>query len=120
MSLEVIILAAGKGTRMYSDLPKVLHPLAGKPMLVHAIEQAQTLKPAQTYIIVGHEAQKVASVVEPMGAQCVTQNQQLGTGHAVAQAMPMVDNLAVVLVVWRRAPCAWGLNATARRQSHAR
>ena len=109
MSLEVIILAAGKGTRMYSDLPKVLHPLAGKPMLVHAIEQAQTLKPSQTHIIVGHEAQKVASVVEPMGAQCVTQNQQLGTGHAVAQAMPMVDNLAVVLVLYGDVPLVPGV-----------
>ena len=109
MSLEVIILAAGKGTRMYSDLPKVLHPLAGKPMLVHAIEQAQTLKPSQTHIIVGHEAQKVASVVEPMGAQCVTQNQQLGTGHAVAQAMPMVDNLAVILVLYGDVPLVPGV-----------
>ena len=88
MLLEVIILAAGKGTRMRSDLPKVLHPLAGKPMLVHVIEQAQTLQPSRTHVIVGHGADQVAAVVQPMGAECVTQTQQLGTGHAVAQAMP--------------------------------
>ena len=59
MSLEVIILAAGKGSRMRSDLPKVLHELAGKPMLVHAIEQAQRLQPTRTHIIVGHGAHLV-------------------------------------------------------------
>lgn len=104
MSLEVIILAAGKGTRMRSDMPKVLHPLAGKPMLVHAVEQAQKLVPTQTHIIVGHGAQQVEAQVTPLGAQCVTQEQQLGTGHAVAQAMPMVDNDATVLVLYGDVP----------------
>lgn len=104
MSLEVIILAAGKGTRMRSDLPKVLHQLAGKPMLVHAIEQAQKLDPTHAYIIVGHGADKVEAVVQPLGAECVTQDQQLGTGHAVAQAMPKVDNDATVLVLYGDVP----------------
>mgnify|MGYP003385115292 CR=1 FL=1 len=104
MSLEVIILAAGKGTRMRSDMPKVLHPLAGKPMLVHAVEQAQKLVPTQTHIIVGHGAHQVEAQVTPLGAQCVTQEQQLGTGHAVAQAMPMVDNDATVLVLYGDVP----------------
>ena len=104
MSLEVIILAAGKGSRMRSDLPKVLHELAGKPMLVHAIEQAQRLQPTRTHIIVGHGAHLVESVVRPLGAECVTQDQQLGTGHAVAQAMPKVDNNAIVLVLYGDVP----------------
>ena len=104
MLLEVIILAAGKGTRMRSDLPKVLHPLAGKPMLVHVIEQAQTLQPSRTHVIVGHGADQVAAVVQPMGAECVTQTQQLGTGHAVAQAMPGVDDNAIVLVLYGDVP----------------
>ncbi len=104
MSLEVIILAAGKGTRMRSDLPKVLHSLAGKPMLVHAVEQAQTLQPTHTHIIVGHGADEVEKVVKPLGAECVAQEQQLGTGHAVAQAMPKVDDDAVVLVLYGDVP----------------
>jgi len=104
MSLEVIILAAGKGTRMRSDMPKVLHPLAGKPMLVHAVEQAQKLAPTHTHIIVGHGAEQVEAQVKPLGAECVPQKQQLGTGHAVAQAMPMVDNDATVLVLYGDVP----------------
>lgn len=104
MLLEVIILAAGKGTRMRSDMPKVLHPLAGKPMLVHAVEQAQKLKPTHTHIIVGHRAEQVEAQVTPLGAQCVPQKQQLGTGHAVAQAMPQVDNDATVLVLYGDVP----------------
>ena len=63
MSLEVIILAAGQGTRMRSEKPKVLHLLAGKPMLVHTIEQAQRLQPGLTYIVVGHQAHQVEAVV---------------------------------------------------------
>jgi bifunctional UDP-N-acetylglucosamine pyrophosphorylase/glucosamine-1-phosphate N-acetyltransferase len=104
MLLEVIILAAGKGTRMRSELPKVLHPLAGKPMLVHVVEQALRLKPSRTQIIVGHGADQVAAVVQPLGAECVTQAQQLGTGHAVAQAMPGVDDNAIVLVLYGDVP----------------
>ena len=68
MSLEVIILAAGKGSRMRSDLPKVLHDLAGKPMLVHAIEQAQRLQPTLTPIIGGLGAHIGETVVRPLGA----------------------------------------------------
>ena len=104
MSLEIVILAAGKGTRMRSDMPKVLHPLAGKPMLVHAVEQAQKLNPTRTHIIVGHRADQVEAAVRPLGAQCVPQEQQLGTGHAVAQAMPHVDKDATVLVLYGDVP----------------
>ena len=100
MSLEVIILAAGQGTRMRSEKPKVLHPLAGKPMLVHTIEQAQRLQPGQTHIVVGHQAHQVEAVVASLGVKCVLQAEQLGTGHAVAQAMPAVDSDAIVLVLY--------------------
>ena len=104
MSLEVIILAAGQGTRMRSEKPKVLHPLAGKPMLVHTIEQAQRLQPSQTHIVVGHQAHQVEAVVASLGVKCVLQVEQLGTGHAVAQAMPAVDNDAIVLVLYGDVP----------------
>ena len=104
MSLEVIILAAGQGTRMRSEKPKVLHPLAGKPMLVHTIEQAQRLQPSQTHIVVGHQAHQVEAVVASLGVKCVLQAEQLGTGHAVAQAMPAVDNDAIVLVLYGDVP----------------
>ena len=104
MSLEVIILAAGQGTRMRSEKPKVLHPLAGKPMLVHTIEQAQRLQPGQTHIVVGHQAHQVKAVVASLGVKCVLQAQQLGTGHAVAQAMPAINNDAIVLVLYGDVP----------------
>ena len=104
MSLEVIILAAGKGTRMCSDRPKVLHKLAGKPMLVHAINQAQMLQPSFTHVIVGHGADEVEMVVKLLGVRCVAQVEQLGTGHAVAQAMPQVDKNAIVLVLYGDVP----------------
>lgn len=104
MSLEVIILAAGKGTRMRSEQPKVLHLLAGKPMLLHTIEQAQKLAPRRTHIIVGHGAEQVAQLVQPLEVDCVVQTQQLGTGHAVAQAMPRVDDDALVLILYGDVP----------------
>ena len=104
MSLEVIILAAGQGTRMRSEKPKVLHPLAGKPMLVHTIDQAQRLQPGQIHIIVGHQAHQVEAVVASLGVKCVLQAQQLGTGHAVAQAMPAINNDAIVLVLYGDVP----------------
>ena len=104
MSLEVIILAAGQGTRMRSEKPKVLHLLAGKPMLVHTIEQAQRLQPGQIHIIVGHQAHQVEAVVASLGVKCVLQAQQLGTGHAVAQAMPAINNDAIVLVLYGDVP----------------
>ena len=73
-------------------------------MLVHAINQAQMLQPICTHVIVGHGADEVESVVKPLGARCVTQVEQLGTGHAVAQAMPQVNNNAIVLVLYGDVP----------------
>ena len=88
MSNSVIILAAGKGTRMESDLPKVLHPLAGAPMLLHVMKSSATLEPEHLVIIVGYGADAVKAAVHDYDetAQVILQPEQLGTGHAVSQA----------------------------------
>lgn len=88
MSVALIILAAGKGTRMNSDLPKVLHPIAGAPMLVHAMNAGQALELEHTVIVAGHGAEAVtkAAQAHDEGATVVLQTEQLGTGHAVMQA----------------------------------
>lgn len=88
MSVALIILGAGKGTRMNSELPKVVHPIAGAPMLVHAMRAGATLDPAHTVIVAGHGADTVTKVTHAYDdeAKIVLQNEQLGTGHAVLQA----------------------------------
>lgn len=87
--LNVVILAAGKGTRMQSDLPKVLHGIAGKSMLEHVIESARTLQPDTIVVVTGHGAQLVQqSFSDQSDLQFVLQEPQLGTGHAVQQAVP--------------------------------
>ncbi len=88
--LNVIILAAGQGTRMRSDLPKVLHPIAGKPMLAHVIDAAKDLNPDNIIVVVGHGADTVKDRFADKGVQFVYQEHQLGTAHAVKQAMPLV------------------------------
>ena len=84
--LAAIVLAAGKGTRMKSDLHKVLHPLAGRPMLLHLIASVGELAPARTIVVVGAGREQVEAAVAPFGVETVQQAEQLGTGHAVAQA----------------------------------
>ena len=88
MSIALIILAAGKGTRMNSDLPKVLHRIADAPMLVHAMQAGAALDPDHTVIVAGHEAEAVAKAAQEHDetARIVLQEEQLGTAHAVAQA----------------------------------
>jgi bifunctional UDP-N-acetylglucosamine pyrophosphorylase/glucosamine-1-phosphate N-acetyltransferase len=81
-----VILAAGKGTRMKSDLHKVLHPIAGRPMLEHLLAMVDTLDPAHKIVVVGSGREQVEPVVEKRGGQVVVQEPQLGTGHAVQQA----------------------------------
>lgn len=100
--MEVVILAAGKGTRMHSQLPKVLHQIGGAPMLDHVMARAVELEPQQIHVVVGFGADIIQS--QFAGAPChwVLQEEQLGTGHAVQQAMPGIDsaddgNLALVL-----------------------
>ncbi len=84
--LAAIILAAGQGTRMKSNQHKVLHPIAGRPMLLHLIASVAELTPARTMVVVGAGREQVEAVVAPLGVEIVHQADQLGTGHAVAQA----------------------------------
>ena len=102
MNTALIVLAAGKGTRMNSDLPKVLHPVAGVPMLTHVQATGAALSPEHTVIVTGHGGAAVASAARAADASAmiVTQGEQLGTGHAVDQAREALaefDGVAIVL-----------------------
>ncbi|MBL8250829.1 MAG: bifunctional UDP-N-acetylglucosamine diphosphorylase/glucosamine-1-phosphate N-acetyltransferase GlmU [Candidatus Competibacter sp.] len=103
--LSVVILAAGKGKRMASDLPKVLHAIGGRPLLAHVLATARQLEAAARVVVYGHggEAVKKAFAGEP-AVLWVEQAQQLGTGHAVAQALPALDPNGVVLVLYGDVP----------------
>lgn len=90
MSLEVVILAAGQGTRMRSALPKVLHPVAGKPMLAHVVDTARALQPQRIHVVIGHGAEAVRERLAAEDLNFVLQAEQLGTGHALAQALPFI------------------------------
>lgn len=98
MSLDVVILAAGQGTRMRSNLPKVLHQVAGKSMLEHVIDTASSLQPRSIQVVVGHAAEQVRSALAHTGVNFVLQEQQLGTGHAVAQALPYLQAEKVLIL----------------------
>lgn len=104
MSLEIIILAAGQGTRMRSNLPKVLHPLAGKPMLAHVLDTARALGPAAIHVVYGHGGEQVKQAIDDPALNWVEQAEQLGTGHAVEQAMPAVKDGAIVLILYGDVP----------------
>lgn len=104
MDLHVVILAAGKGSRMKSNLPKVLHPVAGKPMLQHVIDSARSLNPEKIHVVIGHGAEQVRDVIDDDAIDWVEQTEQLGTGHAVNQAMPTVPASASVLVLYGDVP----------------
>ncbi len=105
MALEVIILAAGQGTRMKSVLPKVLHPLAGKPLVGHVLDTATALSPAKTHVVVGHGAEQLQGYLDSYSnIHICRQEQQLGTGHAVDQAMPAVSAEATVLILYGDVP----------------
>ena len=102
MQVSLIVLAAGMGTRMNSDIPKVLHPLAGVPMLHHALSAGRALEPSRVVVVTGHEAEAVtkAALAFDEAIQTVVQDPQLGTGHAVAQAAPLLaeaEGEAIVL-----------------------
>jgi len=104
MKLGVVILAAGQGTRMKSSLPKVLHTLAGKPMLQHVIDCARQLDPQQIVVVYGHGGERVReSIVDPT-LIWAEQAEQLGTGHAVEQAMPFLKEVDEVLVLYGDVP----------------
>jgi bifunctional UDP-N-acetylglucosamine pyrophosphorylase/glucosamine-1-phosphate N-acetyltransferase len=97
--LEIIILAAGKGSRMKSELPKVLHPIAGKPMLTRILDTANALNPAKIHVVVGHKKDQIIQSINDDTINWVEQTEQLGTGHAVDQALPSVDGSANVLIL---------------------
>jgi len=99
MSLHVVILAAGQGKRMRSALPKVLHPLAGKPLLAHVIEAARALKPEAIHVVHGHGGEQVKTAFNGARIEWVEQTRQLGTGHALLQALPRIPRAASVLVL---------------------
>lgn len=99
MSLHVVILAAGQGKRMRSALPKVLHRIAGRPLLDHVIAAARALKPERVHVVYGHGGQEVREAFRSAPIQWVEQAQRLGTGHALMQAMPKIPRAASVLVL---------------------
>jgi len=102
--LEILILAAGKGTRMRSDLPKVLHRLAGKPLLGHVVETAHALGAAKTCVVYGFGGETVPQTLADDKLTFVLQAEQLGTGHAVQQAVPHLDDASVTLVLYGDVP----------------
>jgi bifunctional UDP-N-acetylglucosamine pyrophosphorylase/glucosamine-1-phosphate N-acetyltransferase len=104
MSVEVVILAAGQGTRMKSALPKVLHTMAGLPLLEHVVRTALALAPRSIHVVVGHGADQVRQALGDYDLDWVTQEHQLGTGHAVMQALPSVAEESTVLVLYGDVP----------------
>lgn len=99
MDVSVVILAAGQGTRMRSDLPKVLQPLAGRPLLEHVLDAALPLHPRQTLVVYGHGGDLVREQFGDRDIGWVLQAEQLGTGHAVMQAMPQLQSDQTVLML---------------------
>lgn len=104
MPLTIVILAAGQGKRMQSDLPKVLQPLAGRPLLQHVIATAQTLGPAAIHVVYGHGGERVREALAVAPVSWALQAEQRGTGHALAQAMPQIDDGDLVLVLYGDVP----------------
>lgn len=102
--LEILILAAGKGTRMRSDLPKVLHKLAGKPLLGHVVDTSHALGAAQTCVVYGFGGEAVPQAMADDKLTFVLQAEQHGTGHAVKQALPQLSDDSVTLVLYGDVP----------------
>lgn len=103
-ALDVVILAAGKGTRMVSERPKVLHEIAGKPLLQHVLDTAKALEPAQICVIYGYGGETVPQTIADAFLRMVRQEPQLGTGHAVQQALPYLHDDHVTLVLYGDVP----------------
>ncbi|PKH58322.1 MULTISPECIES: bifunctional UDP-N-acetylglucosamine diphosphorylase/glucosamine-1-phosphate N-acetyltransferase GlmU [unclassified Halomonas] len=96
--LDIVILAAGKGTRMRSQIPKVLHPLAGKPMVQHVLDTASGLQPDRTHVVIGHGADQLREVLAEKPVKFAVQAEQKGTGHAVAQALEQLGSGKVLIL----------------------
>ena len=104
-SLSIVILAAGQGTRMKSAMPKVLHRIAGKAMLQHVIETAMSLSPSRVVVVYGHGGEQVPTALKNFAQlSWVKQEPQLGTGHAVLQAMPLVNQTDTTLILYGDVP----------------
>ncbi|MCP4595932.1 bifunctional UDP-N-acetylglucosamine diphosphorylase/glucosamine-1-phosphate N-acetyltransferase GlmU [Neptuniibacter sp.] len=104
MSVDVVILAAGQGSRMKSKLPKVLHQVGGKAMVQHVIDTAAQLGDVNTHVVIGHGADLLRESLQGQRVNFALQSEQKGTGHAVAQAMPEVSEDSVVLVLYGDVP----------------
>ncbi|MDR3490535.1 MAG: bifunctional UDP-N-acetylglucosamine diphosphorylase/glucosamine-1-phosphate N-acetyltransferase GlmU [Gammaproteobacteria bacterium] len=105
MSVSVVILAAGQGKRMHSDLPKILHRLADKPLLEHVVNTASSLQTADAPIVIfGHEGGQVQHALAHLNVHWVPQTELLGTGHAVLQALPLIDKNSRVLILYGDVP----------------
>ncbi|MGB4467216.1 MAG: bifunctional UDP-N-acetylglucosamine diphosphorylase/glucosamine-1-phosphate N-acetyltransferase GlmU [Azovibrio sp.] len=102
--MNVVILAAGQGKRMYSNLPKVLHPLAGKALLRHVVDTARQLQPENLVVVYGHGGEVVRQSIDAAGLAWALQSPQLGTGHALAQALPFIDERLPTLVLYGDVP----------------
>ncbi len=102
--LSIVILAAGQGSRMKSALPKVLHPLAGKPLLQHVLASARQLSPKELMVVYGHGGDQVRSVIDDGSILWTEQKEQKGTGHAVQQAIPEIGDDRCVLILYGDVP----------------
>ncbi len=102
--LHIVILAAGQGTRMKSALPKVVHPIGARPLLGHVVVTAKALDAAKIHVVYGHGGDQVRAAINDSALHWVEQRQQLGTGHAVAQAIDHIDDHAVVLILYGDVP----------------
>ena len=99
MALDIVIMAAGKGTRMKSARPKVLHRLAGRSLLQHVLQAASGLNALRTVVITGHGAEQVEAAFQAPGLVFARQDPQLGTGHAVQQAVPQLHDEGTTLIL---------------------
>lgn len=104
MVTDIVILAAGQGTRMRSEKPKVLHTIAGKPMVQHVLDQAKKIADARVHLVIGHGGEQVREALEGQAVNFVVQSEQLGTGHAVAQALPDLATDSKVLILYGDVP----------------
>ncbi|HBC72032.1 MAG TPA: UDP-N-acetylglucosamine diphosphorylase/glucosamine-1-phosphate N-acetyltransferase [Coxiellaceae bacterium] len=102
--LHIIILAAGKGSRMHSSVPKVLHTLGGKPLLEHVIQTAQNLHPKKIHVVCSDNSTSIRECFNQYDINWVEQTKQLGTGHAVIQALPFIEQASQVLILYGDVP----------------
>ena len=102
--MNIVVLAAGQGKRMRSELPKVLHPLAGRALLAHVLACARELEPRRLVVAIGHGGERVRTALAGDDIRWVVQEPQLGTGHAVAQALPELDDSVPTLVLYGDVP----------------